>query len=187
VKTKEELFQILDKYFADKQSNKQMIDYSVKAVSSLFVINYAILPDIPEKLKKILSQRNVDPYAIYHKLIEYCDERSITPSELCRMANVSRNTWSKIGRFEEVKEGDYSPNKRGRYIPSKNTLIQFALALKLPLKETQELLILGGYALNPEDDFDVIIILCIENDYYDLYTVNEALKHEKQKQLFKED
>ena len=56
----------------------------------------------------------------------------------------------------------------------------FALALKLSLDETRDLLGRAGYALSPSSRFDLIIEYFIGQKFYDTYTINLALFEHKQ-------
>ena len=58
----------------------------------------------------------------------------------------------------------------------------FALALKLNLDETKDLIGRAGYALSDSNMFDLIIEYCIEKQIYDLFTVN-AILFEKDQML----
>lgn len=51
----------------------------------------------------------------------------------------------------------------------------FALALKLDLAQTQDLIGRAGYALTNSSKFDVIIKYFIEHRNYDLFEVNATL------------
>ena len=131
------------------------------SLSGICCSHYSVLPNA---IIEAIASKKSDKLAIYKKLCKYCEERNIKPSTLYKQAGVSRNTWSKLGLAEETG-----------YVPSKNTLLQFAIALKLPLNETQELLKLGGYAFSPDDDFDIIVAACIEYGYYDIDSINDIL------------
>ena len=167
----EELLIIIEKRLkhnhdiADKQAER---DNSVLAeslstitLSGICCSHYSILPNA---IIEAIESKKSDKLAIYKKLCGYCEERNIKHSELYKQAGVSRNTWSKLSLAEETG-----------YVPSKNTLLQFAIALKLPIEETQDLLKLGGYALSPDDDFDIVVATCIEYGYYDMDRINDVL------------
>lgn len=64
-----------------------------------------------------------------------------------------------------------SPN----YSPRKLTAIGYALALKLSLEETRTLLSRAGHNLSEANEFDRIIIDCINKSKYNVQDVNEIL------------
>ena len=61
------------------------------------------------------------------------------------------------------------------YKPSKNTVIAFAIALKLSLEETNRLLSTVGFTLSKSSKFDIIIEYFIRHKVYDIFTINETL------------
>ena len=69
----------------------------------------------------------------------------------------------------------YSLEGNTEYQPKKITAVAFALALRLSLDETKDLIGRAGYALSPSSRFDLIIEYFIENGVYDTYTINLAL------------
>ena len=61
------------------------------------------------------------------------------------------------------------------YQPSKRTALLIAIALRLTIPETQELLGKAGFALTHCSKTDLIIEFCIQQGVYDIFEINELL------------
>lgn len=83
-------------------------------------------------------------------------------SEVYKRAGIDRKAHSKIF----TREG---------YIPKKETVFAYAVALRLSLAQTNSLLESAGYAFCPNNITDVIVREFISYGNYDFYAINDTL------------
>ena len=110
-------------------------------------------------LKDLISQTG-DSFQT--RLFRLIDRKDLTDAEVYRKANIDRKLFSKIR---------CNPD----YLPKKKTAVALAMALELNMDDTVDLLGRAGIALSDSSRFDLIIMYCIENRIYDLFTVNALL------------
>ena len=95
-------------------------------------------------------------------LFDLIDKQGMTDVECYKKANVDKRTFSKIKSNPD-------------YRPSKQTVIAFAISLRLDMEQTQALLATVGFTLSGSNLFDKIIQYFIYTGNYDIFEINQAL------------
>ena len=101
-------------------------------------------------------------------IVKIIRKKHMSDPECYNRANLSRAV------FNKIKQAALNPDERG-YKPSKTTALALALALRLSLDETNELLKKAGFALSHSDKGDIIVEYCLLNNIYDIFEVNDLL------------
>ena len=128
------------------------------------------LPAARSVPKDILAQLGKLDIGFSRYLLKRIQASGMGEVECYTRANVDRRHFSKI-------------RSQANYVPSKQTVCAFAIALCMDLGETEDLLRRAGFSLSPSLKFDLIIRYAIEHGIYDVQKVNNILFDFDQKLL----
>lgn len=112
-----------------------------------------------QDLKEAMTRHDESFSESIKRLIE---ERGIKPSACYHAANISKAVFSNIMNKEDYK-------------PTKATAFAFAVALKMSVAETKELLEKAGFAMSSVFPLDRAMEYLIAHRVYDIYDVNSIL------------
>ena len=171
VAVSEKLFQAVEQYIDDiyagerfeaPRGKRRQVDREEAAAGS-FADMPCLAPSGPTMdmytLAEMLDQ--VDE-SFGKTVLRKIDEKGMTDVECYKRANIDRRLFNKIKN---------EPN----YRPGKQTALAIAIALRLTLSETKELLMKAGFALSHSNKADIVVEYCIKSGLYDIFQINELL------------
>ena len=153
------LYDSIKKYIWD-----HLEDAIVEDCNSSCVASEEPLPKEAQSLKYrgLVEYVKVPEETWQEMLLRLLLEKKMSNADCYKAAEVDRRLFSAI-------------QKNRKHKPQKNTAIRFALGLRLPMNEAEEMLKKAGYALSHSDVKDLIIEYFILNRRYNVGEVNEAL------------
>ena len=114
----------------------------------------------PGQIRRMLDDST--DMSFVDKMLEHISRKNASDASVYKAAQVDRRLFSKM-----VIDRSYKP--------AKDTCIAICLALRLTLPETADLLSRAGYTLSHSSKRDVVVEYCINEQIYDLITVNDIL------------
>ncbi len=166
-------FRISEKLFSDVQSfideklvksdlqrrvaedGREYTQYSMQPMLCDKIATYAASE---ESLEELMNAK-VDTFS--EMLFRMIDKKGMTDVDVYKRANIDRKLFSKIRKKD--------------YTPKKVTVVALIIALKLNMKEANELLARAGFAFSESNKFDIIIQYFIKHQNYDIFEINETL------------
>lgn len=113
--------------------------------------------------------KKVEDYLSHNKsmnfnelLFFYIDKSGSKDSEIYKKVGIDRKLFSKI-------------RCSNSYIPRRNVIIKLCFSLRLNKVDFNKLLKSAGYSLSESNNFDLVIMYCLDNSIYDIDIVNDYL------------
>ena len=161
---KSELQQYIDENFIDENFEDARADFFAPTILCLAA---SPLPLSKINFREMYEEEKGETFSTM--LMRLIDESGEKKSDVYNRANIDRRHFSKIANNEN-------------YRTTRETALAFAVALKLNLEQTKNLLSTAGYTLTNTNLGDVIVTFFIKRKIYDLVLINQYL-HEYNQSL----
>lgn len=154
-----------DKAFADIFKNNVLSITTSVLKSVIGPVYMGMYKNVIPTLEKALEKPDESFSSMVMRKIK---EEGMSDVSCYKAANVNRQIFSRI-------RSSAGENAEDNYQPNKNTALAFAIALKLSLKDSYDLLKKAGFTFSNSNKTDIIVEYCIKNSIYDISMVNEIL------------
>lgn len=145
--------------FCEEKSERLEEKSKVSLDSAIFSMPQPMMASAPmSKLDDYINQAEA---ALSEYLQALINRKGMTNAQVYKCANMDKKYFSKL--------------INGKVNPTKLKLLSLAIALKLNLDETRDLLLHAGYAIAPNDKSDLVFQYYISRGEYDIYTIDIAL------------
>ncbi len=177
VRVSGQLFDEIESYVDAHYVGRRMIEEYAAFDSALQ--DTAEIPPLPPILPKAptmrsaseMSRREAAPARSLQELVNNVGE-TFQQRLLRLIAEKGMTTVEAYKAAYKDKKFFYKISKNVNYQPTKHTVYAFALALKLSLDETKDLLASAGLAISQSSRFDIIMQYVFEHEIYDFYTID---------------
>lgn len=157
----DENFLIVEEDFEDARADFEDDDKKFPPIAMLSYVAFAPAIDFQEMYEEEKGE------TFSNMLMRLIAESGEKNSDVYNRANIDRRHFSKIANNEN-------------YRTTRETALAFAIALRLNLEQTKDLLSTAGYTLTNTNLGDVIVTFFIKRKIFDVFLINEYLHEYKQ-------